>query len=433
MHTQETPYSLLSLTTGLDNTRYISSEAGSTGYYYAEAKAGDPPVKGEKRVPLNIALVIDRSGSMAGEKLDHAKRAAKYVVDQLSSDDFVAIVQYDDDVQVVAPSTNASDKEALKRKIDQIAAGGYTNLSGGMEEGYAQVRRSYRSGAVNRVLLLSDGLANAGITDPAALQQIAKDRNLNQGMTISTFGLGLDYNETLMTNIAEHGSGNYYFIRNPEEIPAIFQKELNGLLNVVAQNATLHIDLPVGMQLVKVFGYTYTQVGQRISINFRDVFANETKAVLVKFVVAGNAPQYVIQASLGYDDPFVAAGSVSRKEQSASDQLVLAGSVEEFGKNIVERVKAQVVLFESNDKLEEAMRQVDAGNYSAAREIVQQNDDYLKMNESFVNASPELQLQVANNVSYQNQLSNVEALDASGRSAMQKSTRATNYDVRKKR
>jgi Ca-activated chloride channel homolog len=422
MNAPESEFPAITFKTGLDNNKYLYSESGNVGYYYVEAKAREFAASGTARTPLNLSLVIDHSGSMQGDKLKHAKLAAQYVIDQLSSEDYVSIVQYDDVVDVVSTSNRVGDKQLLKRKIESIQAAGSTNLGGGMLEGYKQVKSTFQNGFVNRVLLLSDGLANVGIT---------KTQNLEHGITISTFGLGLDYNENLMTNIAENGSGNYYFIRTPEEISSIFQKELRGLLNVVAQNATLTIDLPTGLVLTKVFGYTFERSGDRVTINFRDIFSGETKAVLLKFAVQGNASSYNIASTLTFNDATTPDKAARRLD--AHDRLALAASIEEFGQSISATVKSQVVLFESNEKLEEAMREVDAGNFERARAITSDNAAYLEGNINYVQSSKELQTQMSSNASYQTQISNVEVMNDSERKMMQKSSKVANYETRKKR
>ncbi len=421
----------LTLKTGFDHSKFMLNESGTTGYYYVEAKAAPIDVERSTRAPLNISLVIDRSGSMAGEKLAHAKLAAQYVIDQLSPNDYVSIVQYDDEVQVVATSNKVGDKQLLKRQIEAIQVNGNTNLGGGMQMGFQQVRSTLHGGYVNRVLLLSDGLANKGITDPHTLQNIARNENLQNGITISTFGLGLDYNENLMTHLAEYGSGNYYFIRTPQEISGIFKKELNGLTTIAAQNAMLTVDLPAGLTLTKVFGHKYEQSGNRIMVNFRDIAAGETKAVLLKFMVQGQASKYGIATTLTYDDAIVDRQVGHRV--AAMDYLSAATSVEDFGQSISKSVNSQVVLYESNERLEEAMQQVDAGNFEVARQKVRENDAYLQSNSKYLENNPELQSQYYNNSSYESQIKNVETMGAADRNLMQKSTKSTNYDVRNKR
>jgi Ca-activated chloride channel homolog len=427
----DSEFQAITLKTGLDNSKYLYNESGSRGYYYVEAKAREYNAAGKVRTPLNISLVIDRSGSMSGAKLDHAKLAAKYVVDQLSAEDYVSIVEYDDRINVVSTSNRVADKQLLRKRIDAIEAGNTTNLGGGMLEGCKQVKSTYQPGYVNRVLLLSDGLANEGITSVEELQRIAKAQSLENGISISTFGLGLDYNENLMTNIAEYGSGNYYFIQNPEEISTIFQKELNGLLNVVAQNAVLTVELPTDTSLEKVFGYKYEQSGNRVIIHFRDIFSTETKAVLVRFGIHRNTPTFTFKATLTFNDATV-EGKPGRTLE-AVDHLILATSPEEFGQSFSPSVKSQVVLFEANERLEEAMEEVDKGNYEVARMKVKENAAYLAANEDLVAASPELQAQVATVAGYQDQIQDAERMTQQERQQTQKMSKASNYDSRKKR
>ncbi len=422
----------LSLRTGLDNPYYLVPNHGNQGYYYVEAKAvASSAMRTTKRLPLNLSLVIDQSGSMAGEKLVYAKQAAKHVIDQLSPEDYVSIVTYGTTVEVLATSNKVGDKMVLRNRIDAIQSIGSTNLSGGMMEGYAQVKSTFHSGYVNRVLMLSDGQANVGITDIATLQNIARNQVNQNNITISTFGIGLDFNENLMTSISEFGSGNYYFIHHPSEITGIFQKELSGLTNVVAQNTELQITLPAGVALQRVFGYPYVQNGQQITVQLRDVFAGETKGVLLKFQVNANQFAHQFHAQVRYTD--VLTPELRARTHTASDVLTQTASIEQMGKSFNPTVKSQVVLFESNDNLEQAMRAVDSGQYEQARALVKANDSYLNDNIGYVKQSSELQTQMLNNASYQTQITKVEALSSQDIQLLQKSNKATNYEVRRKR
>ncbi|NJL13232.1 MAG: VWA domain-containing protein [Microscillaceae bacterium] len=222
-------------------------------YFELEAVQISPQ---KERIPLNVSLVIDRSGSMEGDKLKFAKKALDFVIDNLQKEDYLSIVQYDNEVDVVSASAAVTQKAKLHALVAQIANRGTTNLSGGMLEGFQQVQSTQKSGYVNRVLLLSDGLANEGVTDPARLQQMAQKKFREQGIALSTFGVGADFNEDLMTQLSEYGGGNYYFIDSPDKIPAIFAAELSGLLSVVAQNALLEVQFPKkALRCAQVYGY----------------------------------------------------------------------------------------------------------------------------------------------------------------------------------
>ena len=161
---------------------------------------------------------------MQGAKIGYAKKAAAFVIDQLNNDDIVSVVNYDDRVEITSPSQPVKNKDILKKKIDELSDRGATNLTGGMLEGYAQAESTKKDGYVNRVLLLTDGLANAGITDPAQIKKLVEKKYTEMGIALSTFGLGADYNEDLLTQLAETGRANYYFIDSPDKIPGIFAK-----------------------------------------------------------------------------------------------------------------------------------------------------------------------------------------------------------------
>ena len=194
-----------------------------------------PTVPQMARKPLNLCLVIDRSGSMANEKLRHTIASAKFVVERLAATDLLSVVQFDERVKVVIPPGPVTDRAHLCRRLDGIHAGGQTNLSGGWLRGAACVRERQAPDYINRVILLTDGQANHGITDPAVLVKHAAELT-EEGITTTTIGYGEDFNEDLLTALADAGRGNAYHVETADQAPTIFARELEGLLAIAAQN-----------------------------------------------------------------------------------------------------------------------------------------------------------------------------------------------------
>ena len=208
--------------------------------------APDMPAGHVAQRPLQaLALVIDRSGSMQGHPLDEAKRCAAYVVGQLRPTDKVSLVQFDNRVRRLWPAVPLGDGAALREAIAAIHSGGQTNLHGGWLEGADSLRDVGGSG-LKRVILLSDGQANAGLTDPVAIAAQCTQQAA-QGVTTSTYGLGRGFNEDLMVAMARAGGGNHYYGDTAEDLMDPFQQELELLGNLCLRELHLSVDLPGGV------------------------------------------------------------------------------------------------------------------------------------------------------------------------------------------
>ncbi|MDX2303612.1 MAG: VWA domain-containing protein [Microscillaceae bacterium] len=399
-------------------------------YLYIVLQGGAAP-KNNKRIPLNISLVIDRSGSMAGDKLNYVKKAVDFVIDNLSAEDILSILQYDDLVEVLSASAKVTNKAELHRLVQKIQDRNSTNLSGGMLEGYNQVALTLQKAFVNRVLLLSDGLANVGIVDPAQLQQIAQKKFREESIGLSTFGVGADFNEILMTNLSEYGGANYYFIDKPDQIPQIFAQELEGLLAVVAQNTHLKVKFPAKqVRCEKVYGYPFTVSQHEISINFNDVFAEEKKAVLIKFEVLGTLQEGLhFEADLEYDDVV----NIKKIQEKASLSIPISPDEKSYTAGVNPIVIEQTALFVANDLFEEAIRHADKHDMEAAKKTIAQIKTYLDTYFKIIVPGEELKKQYQQILDYEQQLEQMVYMSSTDYLMAQKTSRSESYKLRKKK
>lgn len=416
----------IKLTTSLDNSYYYDNE---NVYLYVDLKA-DKIESSKERTPLNISIVIDKSGSMAEKnKLEFVKKAVEYIIDESQSGDYVSIVTYDDYVNVLQRSQTIRDKYDLRERVSNIKPDGFTNLSGGMLEGYGQVNDSYSRGYVNRVLLLSDGLANRGITDRRELADIVRDKNRKDGITISTFGVGNDFNENLMADIADYGKGNYYYIKNSSDIPEIFASELKGIRNLVGQGTKMRIKFPSKyLSLNKVFGYPYDISGDEIVIDFKDIFSEQTKGVLIKFNVKNKIDRKLkFESELTYQDVTADFREITERTESS---LEPAGNRYEYDKSKNETVVQNVAVFEANDLMENALKEADNGNFQQARDMLKSARGYMDDQMNNVAPSSEMKRQSENIDRYGKDLESAETKTDEERKEMQKQSKYDNYNTR---
>jgi Ca-activated chloride channel family protein len=406
---------------------YFNREEGS-GYYYLYVNVrGNEWASKRKRVPLNISLVLDRSGSMAGSKIAYAKKAAAFVVDQLNSEDIVSVVNYDDRVEVTSSAQPVKNKELLKQKINELFDRGSTNLTGGMLEGYTQVKANRKEGYVNRVLLLTDGLANQGITDPAQMKKIVEKKYAEDGIALSTFGLGADYNEDLLTILAEMGRANYYFIDNPDKIPAIFASELKGLLSVVAQNTWVEVDIPQQLECDKVYGYPFERKGSKIIVRLNDLFANDEKGILIRC-----RRTQIVSGTLSFNCQLHFTDAVSFNSMAKEKTIVIRPADDHTllreGEDMM--VQEMIALFESTEAFDDVMTKVDAGDYDRARQVA--NAALYKLQEKQKTIrSEKLKKQEETLSTYTKRIEEVKTMREEDKKIYQKSNKAVNYGVKK--
>lgn len=249
--------------------------------------------KSERR-PLSLSLVIDRSGSMAGVPLKNAVRAASALVDQLLPTDTLSVVVYDDQVQTIVEPQAVANKDAVKAALTTIRPGGMTNLSGGWLKGCEHALSGGGADSLRRVLLLTDGQANAGVTDPQILTKTAGQK-AEAGVVTTTLGFGTHFNEDLLIGMARASGGNFYFIQSYDDAADVFKIELDSLKSVAVQNLTVTLQAAPGVQIQSLLSRYRTAPGDALSFVLGDVYEGEPKLLALELSVPA-------QAALGAHD-----------------------------------------------------------------------------------------------------------------------------------
>lgn len=235
------------------------------------------------RMPANVVLVIDRSGSMSGERIEHARASALFLLDQLADGDRFSIVTYASNARVDFPSSllNSDTRGMARASIDQIHAGGGTCISCGLDAGELQLAAADMAGSSERVIVISDGKAGSGVTSADGLGEMAR-RLEAAGSTVSSVGVGLDYNENVMAAIAQRGNGNHYFVEDPSTLAVTLEQELDSLSQLVAQNVRLSFELQPGVRFVQGYDRDFEVVGNRVHVSLGAMPMGREKTVLME-------------------------------------------------------------------------------------------------------------------------------------------------------
>jgi Ca-activated chloride channel family protein len=280
--------------------------------------------------PLSLAIVVDRSGSMAGKKLSDALAGAVGTVEHMRTGDTVSVVAFDGSASVVVPPTTVSEstRADVERRIRTIHVAGDTCISCGLEMAMHQLDASGGAGrdGVSRILLLSDGEATSGIKDAASLASMAA-RMGDRGVTVSTIGLGVDYDERLMSAVASSANGRHYFVADTSNLDAVFEGEFKSLEASVAAEAELDIDLAPGVEIERVFDRRFRREGSHVVVPFGSFSAKDEKTVLLELHVPASLEgiENVAKLSLTYRDlarggPASAVGELALEVRSDGDE-----------------------------------------------------------------------------------------------------------------
>ena len=332
--------------------------------------------KKERRTPLNVALVIDRSGSMSGDRIVAAREAANVALERLSADDVVSLVSYNHKVDVLHPAARlGSSHESLKRAIEKLTPDGTTALYAGVKEGGQQVREFLSDTKVNRVILVSDGLANVGPSSPSEVASLGREL-ASKGISVTTIGLGLDYNEDLMQRLAAASDGNHAFVESPRQLASIFDKEFGDALSVSARDIIIHIEFKDGFKPKRVLGREADISGNRVTLKMTQMQSdNERYVVLEAEVPAGAAPgdASVADVEMEYfdlDTNTKATDRTSVRAKITTDEKEAEASL---NKPVMSQVTEQV----ATENTEKSVELRDKGDIAGAKKMLQDNAAYL--------------------------------------------------------
>ncbi|MES2933041.1 MAG: VWA domain-containing protein [Pseudomonadota bacterium] len=334
----------------------------------------DLPARGD-RPAANVAIVIDKSGSMSGERIERAKEAAIMAVNGLSPNDIVAIVAFDNTVEVVTPATKVADKAAITHAIKNIRVAGGTGLFAGVSKGAFEVRKFFDKTRVNRVILLSDGQANAGPSSPAELGQLG-GMLAREGISVTTIGLGSDYNEDLMTQLAAFSDGNHAFVQNSSDLARIFKHEFGDVGSVVAQEVELTIRLKRGIRPIRILGREGEITDGVVRLRMNQLYSQQEKYVLLEVEVpAGKAGENLDLAAV--DVSYLNMHSKNKDKLSRAVAVSFSESSDTVAKAVDKKVMVSAVQQVANEVNKEALKMRDSGKFEEAKKLNESNAAYL--------------------------------------------------------
>jgi Ca-activated chloride channel family protein len=323
------------------------------------------------RTPVNVAIVIDRSGSMQGLRIAQAREAAVAAVKRLEHNDIASLVIFDDKIDVPVPATPVVDHAAFIDRIMQVGARGSTAIHAGVVTGADEVRKHKDNRRLNRIVLLSDGRANVGPSRPDDFAVLGRDL-LAEGISVSTIGLGLGYNEDLMLKLARASDGNHAFVGDNADLVPIFNKEFDDVLASCAQTVSIDIELRPGVRAVRALSRDGSIAAQSAQFRLNQVYQSTEHYVLLevevdKQQIAGE--QDVGRVRVVYTSP----GDGSRR-------TVEAGIAARFGSSQVEAdasrdhaVLAAVIEQTTRERAATAVRLRDEGRIEEAVALFRQN------------------------------------------------------------
>ncbi len=352
----------------------LPADVDSETFLFVDVNA-DPAVAAARPAPLNLAVVIDRSGSMRGKRLTNAMAATRTAIERLRDGDVVSVVTYDDRADVVvSPTTiDAASRQRILRELDRPRPGGDTCISCGINA--AMQLLGEHQGMVSRVLLLSDGIATAGVRDLPGFRRIADDCR-RMGASITTIGVDVGYDEKIMAALARDSNGDHFFVPDPATLPGIFDRAMASLASTVAHHTDLIVDLAPGVVVEHVYDRVSTGGSGQLIVPLGAFTAGDHKTALLRLrVPRGIAGERAIATvRLRYDDlvadrPGLCEGNLAVRTSTDPAELTPLDGI----------VSARVSASETAEALENANQLFRDGRALDATRLIQDQNTRLEM------------------------------------------------------
>lgn len=264
----------------LSHTRLLSGQ--ETPVFADVRVVADADGRSRERAPISLAVVLDTSGSMSGEKIEEARRSVLRLLGEMRDDDEISMVRYSDTSEVIQPLARVGHvRQALAEKIRQLDASGGTNIPDGLSHGLRSLDEAAR-GRVRRIVLVSDGLD----TTRSQAESYARS-SFSSGITVSTMGIGLDFDESYMGSVAQNGHGNFAFVKDGASLASFLHRELEETAGTTVENARVRLRLPEGMRFVSATGADAVVKGSEVELAIGSLFGGDERRVVVELAASG--------------------------------------------------------------------------------------------------------------------------------------------------
>lgn len=396
-------------------------------HMYVQLKLIAPEIKpAEDRVNFNLGVVLDRSGSMGGPKIQKAKKAVEFVVENLLSTDVFSLVIYDDVIETIIPAGNVSNRSAILQRLEKVTARNMTNLHGGMVEGSNQIATKKNLEYKNIMFLLSDGLANVGISDKIHVAIEAKNINEKNGITISSFGIGDDFDEDMMVGISDAASGEFYYIKSADDIPKFIENEFQGLLQTVASSISVkNLTFAKGIKLNRILGVPLEDQ-EKTKHNLGDLRSGGDRVIIFDLTLPSgksDSKEKILTIDLSYTST-----DLELKSEEIFSEITYTEN-EELLATENQKVLDYVALLETAHVREEALLLADRGDFEGARTILSTQQMKLKGRAAMPGSMEQINDVMTQNEDFMGSTLEEKEYSKASRKAM----KSASYNLRKQR